>query len=47
MLRLCYVYVELFTKTQIPCKVNVSHVTSKFLVVAVFVNADFQILCRM
>jgi hypothetical protein len=47
MLRLYYVYVEHFTKAQILCKVIVSHVTSKFLVVAVFVNVDFQILYRM
>jgi len=43
MLKQCYVYVELFTKAQILCKVNVSHVTSKLLVVSVFVNVDFQI----
>jgi hypothetical protein len=47
MLKLCYVYVELFTKAQILCEVNVTCVTAKFLVVAEFVDVDFQILYRM
>jgi hypothetical protein len=44
MLKLCYVYVQLFTKAQILCKLSVSRVTSKFLVVSVFVNFVFLIL---